>query len=445
MTTEIDTYRESELSVLPPARRPAEAAIAMLESHADMMDRAYELAFKMCKTKMVPTRFQGKAEDGTAAILYGAELGLNPIQSLQRVIPIHGMPSIEARTMVALLQARGYKVKTRAQSDTSVTVWGRDLDGEEYETTWTIERATKAGYVPKPASPDSLQRPEVDEDWVTVTKTWDGKAKKSVVGNMKYILDPQAMLKAKAQSEVCREIAPEVLLGIGYTREDLESERWPDEDSRPRTVESSRGESVTVEEVVGRLDDPVKRSGLGDKIKPAPEPVDDVDEVDDVESETEPVETSGDGLAADKGGQGTAADGTPPPSPGADPEPGRGGGDDQSQGTTPSSGAELATDSGDQAAATPKAAPNKTTMRKALEKRLFALIGEIEPALDRDDRITVYRSVLERDDLTSTDDLTDVEISKVGDELYGWSQNNVLGDRILDIVNTATLSAENGQ
>lgn len=251
-----DSFRESSLELLPPARRPVDSTIEMLRAHADMMDMARDLASKMVVTQMVPKRFQGsnKSGDAAAAILYGAELGLNPIQALQRVIPIHGMPSLEARTMVALLKSRGYVVKTRSQSDESVTVFGRDLDGDEYETTWTIERAKRAGYVPRPSSPDSQCRPDVDSDWVTVEKYWDGKKKVSVVGNMKYITDPQAMLKAKGQAEVCREIAPEVLLGIGYTREDLESERWDDETS-PRHVESERDDVVTVEEILGNKDD----------------------------------------------------------------------------------------------------------------------------------------------------------------------------------------------
>lgn len=247
--TEIATLNESSLDLLPPARPASLEAKAMLLQHAEMMQTAHQLASAMVGTTMVPKRFFRKADDATAAILYGAELGLTPIQSLQRVIAIHGMPSLEARTMVALLKPRGYKVRTVEQSDTSVTVVGRDLDGDEYTSTWTIERAHRAGYVPTPSSDESLRRPDVDEDWVTVTKVWDGKAKVSVVGNMKYITDPQAMLKAKAQSEVCREIAPDVLIGISYTAEELESERWDNEPQRAPQREHSA--PITVEEILG--------------------------------------------------------------------------------------------------------------------------------------------------------------------------------------------------
>lgn len=453
-STEIErhTEHESALTVLPPKQRASSTAIAMLQEHNDLMEMAYSLAVKMCATQFVPQRFRGreKAADATAAMLYGMELGLNPIQSLQRVIPIHGQPTLEARTMVALLQARGYKVKTRDQSDEAVTVWGRDLDGEEYETTWTIERAKKARYVPIPASPDSLCRPEVDDDWVTVKKTWDGKTKTTVVGNMKYITDPQAMLKAKAQAEVCREIAPEVLLGIGYAREDMESEYWGDDDRDWVTTERVTAREFDINDIVGAA---ARRRGgrskLAAKVKKAPENP----------AEEEPQDA--DVVVEEDSG-----------------EPGQDGGNDQSEGAEPSSGATHPSDSGDQepdpetdydgdAAALaaeaaeanadtpppvdPKPEPEppgekrvRNKVGEAMERRLFKLLGELKPPLDREDRILVYRGVLERPDITSTNDLTDVEIGKLCDQLFKWSEFGVLNDRIRDIVNTAVIAQENG-
>ena len=439
-TTDIDTVRESELTVFPPRQRASSTAIAMLQEHNELMEMAYGLAYKMVRTQFVPTRFQGedKAEDATAAMLYGMELGLNPIQSLQRVIPIHGMPSLEARTMVALLQAKGYKVKTRAQSDDSVTVWGKDLDGEEYETTWTIERATKAGYVPTPAGPDSEQRPNVKEDWAGERKQGRNGTYYVVHGNMKYITDPQAMLKAKAQAEVCREIAPEVLLGIGYSREDLESEQWG-EDTGPRTVQSTRGDALTVDEVTG--DQAPKASGLGDKIRPAtepqratePEPDPSADDSVIVEPDAAPEEKP-------KTRRTRAKAKAEPETPAAEPEeqanPGQGVGNDQSQGVETSSDSALATDSGDQEPATEP--PSKTAMRKALENRLFSLFNGIpaligDPAkITREERLAIYKDVLGRDDITSTGDLANVEVAKVSDELFKMGQE---GSTLVDLVN----------
>ena len=161
-----------------------------LMRQAEAMDAAHKLATVLCNTQMVPQTFRGKPDDGAAAILYGAELGLKPQQALQQVFVIHGQPAIYARTMVALLKGKGYKFKTLESSDESVTVRGVAPSGEQESSTWTIDRAKKAGYT----------------------------------SNKRYQTDPQAMLYAKAASEVSRRLAPNVLLGIKYAAEDLELE-----------------------------------------------------------------------------------------------------------------------------------------------------------------------------------------------------------------------------
>lgn len=164
--------------------------VADLMRQAEAMSAAHKLASVLCNTSMVPATFKGKPDDAAAAILYGAEVGLKPQQALQQVFVVHGQPAIYARTMVALLKAKGYRFETVESTDASVTVKGTSPAGEVETSTWNIDRAKKAGYT----------------------------------SNKKYQTDPQAMLYAKAASEVSRRLAPDVLLGIRYTAEDLELE-----------------------------------------------------------------------------------------------------------------------------------------------------------------------------------------------------------------------------
>ena len=180
-------------------------AASQLAVHAHNMGAAKQLADALCATDMVPAHYKGKPGNGAAAILYGAELGLDPIQSLQNIFIVQGKPAIYARTAVALVRRHGIKVKTAASSDESVTVIA-ERDGDTEEATWDIARATKAGYL----------------------------------SNAKYKSNPQEMLYSKAAMEVCRKIAPDVLLGIAYSGEELELET-------PIRVASSR---VTVEDIV---------------------------------------------------------------------------------------------------------------------------------------------------------------------------------------------------
>ncbi|QXN74968.1 RecT-like ssDNA binding protein [Gordonia phage Posh] len=251
MTTTTDvahTPADDSLSVLPPAQPMQSQSVAQLMEHAKAMNTAYELAEAMCGTALVPATYRGKPQDGTAAILYGAELGLTPIQSLQQIFVVHGTPAIYARTMVALLKSRGFKIWTESSSDEAVTVMGQAPDGTAEGSTWTIERAEKAGYVPT-----------IDD----ATGKYKVNSKGNLIGNEKYLTDPQAMLYAKAAAEVCRRLAPDVLLGIAYTREDLESETPED---GPRRVPNEQQASAP------GVDDLRKRLGIAAAPKPAPEP-----------------------------------------------------------------------------------------------------------------------------------------------------------------------------
>lgn len=208
-TTEL-AHADHGIDVIPASPgTPSEDATAVLMQHAQTMQAAHQLAVALCSSELVPAIYRGKPDNGAAAILYGAELGLNPIQSLQQIFVVHGTPAIYARTMVALVKRAGYIVETVAESDQAVTVRATDpRTGVVEESEWTIERATKAGY----------------------TK------------NQKYETDPRAMLWAKAATTVCRRIAPDVLLGIAHTREELELDQ---PQVAPRRVANTAGRGVS--------------------------------------------------------------------------------------------------------------------------------------------------------------------------------------------------------
>lgn len=190
--TEMEKYTEQALAGMDTPQMPTLQAGALdnLQQQVAAMDAASRLAGALCATEMVPKQYRGKPDDGAAAILYGAELGMNATQALQNVMVINGKPGVEARTMVALLAKQGYLVETVESSDTSVTVRGTAPNGHAETSTWTIDRAAQAGYT----------------------------------SNALYKKIPQQMLYAKAATEVCRKIAPHVLMGIAYSTEELRLE-----------------------------------------------------------------------------------------------------------------------------------------------------------------------------------------------------------------------------
>lgn len=195
MTTIENIADEAAIDLLP-AQRPIQTnAVEQLMLHAQAMATAKQLADALCDTDLVPAIYRGKPGNGAAAILYGAELGLNPIQSLQQIFVVHGTPAIYAKTAVALVKAKaGIVIQTVEDTDERVTVSATDpTTGQVEVSTWDIARASKAEYT----------------------------------RNALYQKNPRSMLWAKAAMEVCRRIAPDVLLGISYAREELELEQQP--------------------------------------------------------------------------------------------------------------------------------------------------------------------------------------------------------------------------
>lgn len=160
-----------------------------LVSWAASLVAAKQLGDALCATTFAPASFRGKPEDAAAAILHGDEVGLSPMQALQSIYVISGKPAMYARAMVAVVLAAGHEVWTVSKTDAQVTVAGRRRGSSHViEETWTTARAAKAGYT----------------------------------NNKKYASDPQAMLYARAASDVCRQVAPDALAGLAYSAEELE-------------------------------------------------------------------------------------------------------------------------------------------------------------------------------------------------------------------------------
>ena len=162
---------------------------SIIQTAAQDMNGAMTVANGIVGTSFVPQHFRGKAEEAAAAILYGATLGFDPLTSLQQLYSIGGKPALYSRAMVAVVLSKGHKIWTVEDTPTSVTVAGQRKGSENVEQiTWTIDRAKNAGYT----------------------------------SNANYKKDPHAMLYARASGDVARRIAPDALLGLAYSAEELQ-------------------------------------------------------------------------------------------------------------------------------------------------------------------------------------------------------------------------------
>lgn len=126
----------------------------------------------------------------------GAMLGIHPVAALQGVHIIEGKATLSPALMSAVVRKAGHQLRVRTAGSikggdfaATATLTRADDSDFTYEATWTTERAERAGLMGK--------------------DVWK-----------KY---PEAMCKARAISEVCREGAEDALMGVHYTPEELDA------------------------------------------------------------------------------------------------------------------------------------------------------------------------------------------------------------------------------
>jgi hypothetical protein len=115
-----------------------------------LMPPAVELAKAVANTDFVPAGLRGNPAAITAAILYGDEVGLGPMQALAHISVIDGRPSMSSEAMRALVLARGHDVWVEEATATRVTVGGRRKDSDQVtRVTWTMDDAKRANLAGK--------------------------------------------------------------------------------------------------------------------------------------------------------------------------------------------------------------------------------------------------------------------------------------------------------
>src|SRR6185437_13801628 len=85
-----------------PAPRPAQPSLAP-QNFRD----AVEFSKMVANSAFVPKEFRGKPAEILAAIQFGFELGVGPMQAMQNIAVINGKPSVYGDLALALVQASG--------------------------------------------------------------------------------------------------------------------------------------------------------------------------------------------------------------------------------------------------------------------------------------------------------------------------------------------------
>lgn len=69
----------------------------------DTMEDAWRMAQHFAKSRMVPKDFQNNPEDVLVAVMWGAELGMKPMASLQGIAVINGRPAVYGDLLLAIV------------------------------------------------------------------------------------------------------------------------------------------------------------------------------------------------------------------------------------------------------------------------------------------------------------------------------------------------------
>lgn len=152
-----------------------------------------EWATTMATSSLLPAAFKGNPANLFYAVELADALTIPRINAVTNIHVISGKPTMSADLMVALARNAGHKVRFHTAPD------GKAVKAE-------LIRADDPDFV-------------FESVW-----TWDRAVAAKLTGKDTWKNFPQAMLRARAASEVIRQGASEVLVGVIYTPDELGAE-----------------------------------------------------------------------------------------------------------------------------------------------------------------------------------------------------------------------------
>lgn len=153
-----------------------------------------QYATQMAASTLLPAAYRRNPANVLVACEYGEALGFSAIQAMNLIHVIDGKPTLSAGAIGGLVRKAGHRLRVqfdRASMTARAQIIRADDPDWVFESVWTMDRARAANLVNK--------------------QVWKAY--------------PDAMLKARAITEVARDACPEALFGVVYTAEELGAEQ----------------------------------------------------------------------------------------------------------------------------------------------------------------------------------------------------------------------------
>lgn len=172
------------------------------------IEEVFRIASAMAKSGLAPYGMQ-TPEQLTVAILHGLEIGLPPMQAIQRIAVVNGRPTLWGDAIPALLLSRGFRIKERIEGThdaRSAVCEVTRPDGQIFEGIFGVSDAKRAGLW---QTEERIKKKDKNGQWYE---------KKNDSPWFRY---PDRMLQMRARGLAARDGAADVLSGL-YLREELD-------------------------------------------------------------------------------------------------------------------------------------------------------------------------------------------------------------------------------
>jgi hypothetical protein len=184
---------------------------------ANELERRMQYATTLAASDLLPAAYRRKPQNVLLAMEYGNALGLDTVTAIQQVHVIEGKPTASAQLIGTLVRRAGHRLRVIGDGKHAIAEIVRSDDPDfTFKAEWTITRAAAAG----------------------------------LTGKGPWKQYPEAMLKARAITEVARDACPEALAGVAYTAEEItdgnhEAATWAIDE--PDTIEAEVVEDLATD------------------------------------------------------------------------------------------------------------------------------------------------------------------------------------------------------